>query len=667
MNFFEAQDSARTRSRTLVVLFVAAVAAIIVAIYAVVHMVLGPGVQGGINPGLLLAVAVFTSGLIAAGSMARTVQLRQGGSKVAELMGGRRVKPNTTDDAERRLVNVVEEMAIASGTPVPAIYVMDNEPGINAFAAGYTLDDAAVAVTKGTLDRLSRDELQGVIAHEFSHILNGDMRLNIRLMGILFGILLLAIVGRGLLRSGAFAGRGRRGGRDSGGGQIALVGIALIAVGYIGVFFGKLIQAAVSRQREFLADSSAVQFTRNPDGIAGALKKIGGLSSRIEDHHAQEAGHLFFANGLGKPFAGMLATHPPLTDRIQRLDPSFAGEYPQQQAARRAAGDAAPRRAASMAGFASDEEMANIDAPAATASPARATDTVPAHAPAGPARAAAGTLEVSGAALLASIGAPQPEHVAYAGRLLASLPQDVRDAAHEPDRAAALLFALLLHDDGDAVARQRDVVVAAAGEAVLKEATALADALRPLGLPARLPVLDVLLPALRELTPDQQAAIRSAAGELVAADQRMDMFEFALLHVLNRQLTTVAQPRRAPEPEPVKSLGALRGDVEVILSAAAWSGTDDLAEARSAFATGADSLHRQAGPMDLRRRSAIDLGAVDAALARARAALPTLRRRIIEACSLVAAHDGRIHMQEAEMLRAVAEAIDCPMPPVGVL
>jgi Zn-dependent protease with chaperone function len=644
MNFFEAQDSARARSRTLVGLFIAAVIAIVAAIYAVAHLLLGLG-PAGVQPEVLAVVAVFTTALIVAGSTVRTLQLRQGGGKVAELLGGRRIRSNTTDEAERRLVNVVEEMAIASGTPMPAIYVMDQEPGINAFAAGYTMDDAAVAVTRGTLEQLNREELQGVIAHEFSHILNGDMRLNIRLMGILFGILLLAIVGRGVMRSGAYAGGGRGCGSNNSGAQVAIFGLALVAVGYIGVFFGKLIQAAVSRQREYLADSSAVQFTRNPGGIAGALKKIGGIGSRIEDHHAQEAGHLFFANGLGSSLASMLATHPPLDERIRRIDAGFADQLPSAQRSRGTVSAQGARGAqAASAGTAGAAGFAGADLPAA----------------------AGRVADISGAALLASIGAPQPEHVAWAGQLLESLPPGVRDAAHEPDAAPPLLFALLLHEEEGDAARQHDVLRAHGQAALLEATTAHARALQPLGRAVRLPLLDIMLPALRELSPEQQEAVRSTAARLAGADERMDMFEFALLHVLNRQLAPApASGRREPEPQPVRSFDALRGDIEIILSAAAWSGTDDLASARSAFEAGAASMHRQTGAMDLRPRSAVTLDTADTALARARAAMPAMRRRILEACSMVVADDGRIYAQEAEMLRAVAEAMDCPMPPLA--
>jgi Zn-dependent protease with chaperone function len=622
MDFFEAQDAARGRTRTLVVLYIGAVLAIIAAVYAVVHVALGPGPQAGVDVGLLLIVAAGVAVLVGIGSGVRTAQLRQGGGKVAELLGGRRVRSNTTDEHERRLVNVVEEMAIASGTPMPAIYVLDHESGINAFAAGYSIDDAAVAVTRGTLERLNRAELQGVIAHEFSHILNGDMRLNVRLMGLLFGILLLAVVGRGLLHGGARGGRRRNGG----GGQVAIVGIALLVIGYIGVFFGRLIQAAVSRQREYLADAAAVQFTRDPEGIAGALRKIGGVGSRLDDHHAQEASHLFFANGLGSAFTSLLATHPPVEDRIRRLQPGTVVETRDGSRPRVAAATGA-------AGFASG-------------APEPATGAPGPHA---------------GAALIASVGAPQSQHVAYAGRLLQSLPPQVLDAAHDPERAVALLFALL-RDDGAFADAQRSII-----EAEWPDAAAQADELVPhvraAGDRARLPLLDLLLPALRELSPEQGRRARATAQRLVEADGDVDMFELALLHVLHRQLPDGAtEPHRTGQG--ARSLESLREEAGVVLSAVAWSGAADAEAAQQAFAAGAAELRLAPLQLALHPREALDVGRIDAALDAARNASAAVRRRLLEACMLTVAHDGRVATQEAELLRAVAEAIDCPMPPV---
>jgi Zn-dependent protease with chaperone function len=209
-------------------------------------------------------------------------------------------------------------MALAAGVPMPQVYVLDQDAGINAFAAGHSPEDAAIGITRGGMTLLTRDELQGVIGHEFSHLLNGDMRLNIRIMGVLFGIVCLTVIGRVLLYA-----RGGNRGRA----PMLLLGVALLVIGALGVLFGRLIQAALSRQREMLADASAVQFTRNPAGLAGALRKIGRVGARIDSPHAGEVSHMFFENGLGKPVFGWLATHPPLAERIRALDPGWDGSF----------------------------------------------------------------------------------------------------------------------------------------------------------------------------------------------------------------------------------------------------------------------------------------------------------------------------------------------------
>ena len=330
MDFFGEQDSARRNTRWLVVLFLLAVVTIIVTLYLVLVGIMAfstsPRTSGPIafwQPDQFLIVAVSVSTVILLSSLYKVVQLSSGGgAQVAESLDGRLVTRATDDKLERRLLNVVDEMAIASGIPVPKVYVLDHESGINAFAAGTTTGNAVVAVTRGTLEQLSRDELQGVIGHEFSHIFNGDMRLNIRLIGVLHGILMLALIGRVILRGGS---RGHRvsSSNKKGGGGIILFALALVVIGYIGVFFGRLIKAAVSRQREFLADASAVQFTRNPSGIAGALKKIAGIgATRIRHPDAESASHMFFGNGIDN-FMSLLATHPPVEERISRLDPYF--------------------------------------------------------------------------------------------------------------------------------------------------------------------------------------------------------------------------------------------------------------------------------------------------------------------------------------------------------
>lgn len=355
MDFFEAQARARRRTGLLVFLFVCAIMGLIAVGYFSTVAILREFVyndgQGGYgnssseysnynstlsttsqswwDPGLLSGIAIGTCVVVGFASLFKWAQLRSGGRAVAEMVGGRRIKTNTTDEKERRLLNVVEEMALASGVPMPGVYILDNELAINAFAAGHTMDDAVVAVTRGTLDQLSRDELQGVVAHEFSHILNGDMRFNLRLTMVIFGILVIGLIGRTVLLSMRHA--RVRSSRDSKGGgagilaAIVVIGLLLMALGYIGYFFGRLIQAAISRQREFLADASAVQFTRDPNGIVGALRRIGGFTegSRLQSAGSAQIEHFFFAQGFRSSFGGLWATHPPLRERIQAIDPEF--------------------------------------------------------------------------------------------------------------------------------------------------------------------------------------------------------------------------------------------------------------------------------------------------------------------------------------------------------
>src|SRR6478609_3338798 len=329
MNFFERQAAARRNSSRLVLLFALAVVGIVCAVDFAAWLAFGIGTRGesGSAAPLLFVCSVLTLGVIGLGSLYRIASLRGGGETVALQMGGTPIPADTTDFNLRRLRNVVEEIAIASGVPVPKIFVLEHEAAINAFAAGYSPSDAVIAVTRGALDRLNRDELQGVIAHEFSHVLNGDMRLNIRLMGVLFGILMLALIGRKILLNGRFS-------RSKDAAPVMFIALALVIIGYVGMFFGRLIKAGLSRQREYLADASAVQFTRQTQGLAGALKKLAGLpeGSKLGNSDAEEVSHMLFGQGLR--LSSMMATHPPLMERIQALDPSFKPESMQELHAR---------------------------------------------------------------------------------------------------------------------------------------------------------------------------------------------------------------------------------------------------------------------------------------------------------------------------------------------
>lgn len=665
MDFFGHQEQARRATRRLIVLFALAVLGIIAAIYVVAAAIfVTQDARGGFwQPGLLGIVALGVGAVVGLAMLWRTSQLRQGGPAVASMLGGRAVDHDTRDHGEKQLLNVVEEMAIASGVPVPRVFVLDGEPGLNAFAAGWGTRDAAVAVTRGLLDATDRDELQGVIAHEFSHVFHGDMRLNIRLMGVLFGIVCIATIGELIVRT-----VGRTGVRSSssnkkggGGAHIVIFGIALIAIGWIGVFFANLIKAAVSRQREFLADASAVAYTRNPRGIGLALARIGGLGSRIENGHAREASHMFFADGVKNWLGTLGATHPPIEQRIERVLPGFLREL-RQQGARASGGAAAAMYAAAqhtpapaVAGFA-----AGVGAGAPGAGAGAAAGATAAAAPARGARATGSARGVDPATVPGMVGELQPEFVLRARELLAALPLDVLGAARDPQRVRALLYALLL---GDGDRAQLEFLQQRSPE-LAHEARVLATELRRLDATVRLPLLELMVPALRRLPGTAIEALHADAHALAHADDRLTTFEFALLKAMQRY---VPPPGRTAQPKgrPIQ-LAAVPREVELVLSVIAHAGAAGAADARAAGDAFAQGAMRFVGmpPLALRPAAECDLRRLDDALDRLARLSPLAKKMLLTACAHAAGADGRIEPAEGELLRAFADLWECPMPPI---
>ena len=656
VNFFEYQEDARRRTSLLVAYYAVAVALIILALYVVVAAILQYGLQSDTagaqglaalwNPVLFGWVALITGGLILAGTLYKMAALSSGGDTVAAMLGGRLVPTNTRDPAERRLLNVVEEMAIAAGTPIPRVYVLNDEEGINAFAAGLSPSNAVVAVTRGGIRRLTRDELQGVIAHEFSHILNGDMRLNLRLIGVLNGILLIALVGYGVFR-GLTRGRVRMRSDKKGGGGAVIVAIlaialAMIVIGYIGVFFARLIKSAVSRQREFLADASAVQFTRNPDGIAGALKKIGGLfqGSRVESPHAEEASHLFFADGLKSSFLSLMATHPPLVERIRRLDPSFEGKFD-----RRGSGQEP-----------SDEEVvaAAMDEEPAAFRRAAAPETIPVPPP-------LPSVNVEPARVVEQVGTLGRGHLTYAASLLSSLPAGLRESVRDPMSAQAVVFGLLLSKTPDIRDRQMNLLSTNARPAMHRETLRILPLVKNVGAEARLPLAELALGTLGHMSAPQYRTFRDLAVQLAGADAEIDLFEYVLLRIMTRHLDPLfgLGKRRTVR---YSGLAPLADECSTLLSAIAWFGQDTPEAAAAAFRKGADELGVSPG-LALLAGSKASLESMDTALEKLADADPASKQKLVAACAACVGFDGKVTVEEAEALRAVADALECPIPP----
>jgi len=640
MDFFERQEKARRNTGLLVFYFAIAIALLILATYAAVLAIFGhtglTDVDGQSQfsfwvPDLFFYSAVGTVAIIFIGSISKTLELSGGGSAVAEMLDGRLINPNTTDQDERKLLNVVEEMAIASGIPVPHVYVMDGEAGINAFAAGFSTSDGVVSVTRGALELLSRDELQGVLAHEFSHILNGDMRLNLRLIGLVFGILCLTVVGRILVRI-----RGRKN-------PLPLLGLAFIVIGWAGVFFGRLIQSAVSRQREYLADASAVQFTRNPAGLANALKKIGGLSagSGLRSAHAEEASHLFFANGMKTSSFGLMATHPPLDERIRLLDPSFDGKFPVVEYSTRPDAAALP------------PPLPRSETPESFANLLKDHRSV---AGLGPAVIAAQTV-------LPNVGRPTTQHLHYAVSLTSTASPALIDTARDPLGASAIIYALLLNNDAAIQQQQLDILARTASEAIRDETVRILPEVKKVVTAAQIPLVEFALPALRRFSPNQFLQFRAAVKALVENHQQVSLFDYMLQKIVVRHLepSFLSVPSR---PAQFWSLQPLLTDCGVLLSAIAYAGQTDPAQAQTAFERGASLLQPLAkAPISFLPKNQCDLSHLDSALERLASAVPPVKKSVLSACVETAATDELIRDEEAELLRAVADTLACPVPP----
>ena len=631
MDFFQHQIQAKNRTVLLIVLYVIAMLLIATAIVTLTLLLVAAGNDGqiDIDPMILLLIFGGVFLIVGGGSLVKTAQLAAGGGQaVAEMLGGRRIPPMTTNPAERRLYNIVEEMSLASGVPIPAVYVMDNEHGINAFAAGLSTNEAVVSVNRGTMELLTRDELQGVIAHEFSHILNGDMRMNLRLIGILFGLNLLVILGYyGMRISSHLTGGQRRSDGKDNGAAIAIVvllfSIGIMIIGAIGMFFSAIIKAAISRQREYLADASAVQFTRNPDGIAGALKKIGcpNVGSNVSNEHAAEASHLFFGNVSSLfSFGNIFATHPDLTTRIRRIDPRFDGKFPARI------------------------EPINFleERSAARKEPGTERSAVP-----GPLLG-----------LLDKLGEPTASQVVVAAALLESLPPDVADGAREPLSAKAMVYAILLDADGAIRQKQFSAIAEKEPGSVVALTQRTFQRIQGVSESARIPLLQRVTATLKLLSAAQYKQFSAVVDALVAADDKMSLFEYTLKAVLLRDLDIyfgLAKPLTVQHT----TLHSVRQPIAAVLSYLAYAGHDNTADMQSAYVAAMKTLGLS-DPMLPNADCTVPL--FDQSLRIMAQTAPALKKQLFSAIMTCIEHDGKITVTEGELVRAIAAMLAVPMP-----
>jgi len=638
MNFFKSQDEARRNTGRLVVLFSLAIVSLIVMTNLLVMFVFGyinVEQTGGFNTEQLihqidwqafLVVGAAVTATIALGSLYKMIALAGGGARVAEMLDAELVVNGSNDFRRQRLLNVVEEMAIASGTPVPPVYLLD-EDGINAFAAGYKPGDAVIGVTRGAIEKLDREQLQGVIAHEFSHVLNGDMKLNIRLIGLLHGILLIGLIGYYVLRSTSHSRRSK----NSGG--AAVLGLGLVVIGYAGTFFGNLIKAAVSRQREFLADASAVQFTRNTDGIAGALKRIGGdaAGSIIENPSGVQISHTLFGQGIKTWLGGLYATHPPLEKRIYSLQPNWDGEFDYSLPA--------------------DIDQ-TTDESAADLQSARQQQVT---------TMAAIAAAMTSGAIIDQVGRPTPSHLEYARKLIKDLPAEFSAAVNDPFAARAVIYFLVLDKDKAVQTEQLQHLKSAADTGVYAETMKLVQAGYELKKEYRLPIVDMALATLHQLSVNQYSLFKQNLNTLIEIDSKISLPEWSIRKIVFHHLDPVFMKKPGTTAQNLR-LTQAQDACAVLLSVLVYSGKQQGISNNEVF----NQAVGQLGGLNisLLATSEIRLESLNSALDKLAKLKPLEKPRLLKACAACITADRQITSNEVEIYRAISAILDCPVPPL---
>lgn len=644
MNFFEHQRKAKSNSTKLIFLFLLAVLILIFTTYFSLQWLIDYNAKGFFvhdhpiiwSYKLFAVTTIGTLLVIVSGCLYKIHALSEGGHAIAHMMQGRLIEHPGRNLKEKQLLNVVDEMALASGIPSPNVYVLDHESTINAFAAGYTVSDAVLGVTQGSVDQLTREELQGVIGHEFSHILNGDMRLNIRLIGLLHGILVIALIGRILLgsRRSSSSNQNRKGG-----GGLILIGLALLIIGWVGHFFGKLIQAAVSRQREFLADASAVQFTRNTDGIGNALKKIGGYlgmppsGSFLSLANKQQIAHMTFASVNFSELLDWSSTHPKIEKRIQAIDPSFDPKREKKM-------PPLPKSAMTHVWQGSQPEQQrtmridNMEIPVSKKT--RYTQGM----------------------ISSLVGTTPTQAIERQSQWLAHLPTVIESACRHTIKARAVIYALLGEYD-DATFEKFKKFLDVRDPHTVETLENIWQPLKILGNQSRLELIDLSIPALRKLSPDECKMFFQNISEMINFDQKIGIFDFILVKIIKKHLKIHKNPKNFPK-ETIDNPSKIKNELVVVLSMVAHT-SDESDQANLLFQEASSLFFKDASIIPL---SKISIAKLNESIKKLFFTNLALRQKILEACAHMVLSDKSVTWKEREMLRAIGDALDCPIPPL---
>ncbi len=626
MDFYSQQDQTKKRTRQLLVLFFVAMAAVVLLMNIAVSLVLFTN-DFEWDWTVFWSVTVFVLAIIGLAILYKWNELRSGGAKIAESLGGTPLYPDTMDKKERILLNVVEEMAIASGITMPEVYILKKERGINAFAAGYSPADAVIGVTRGCLKQLNREQLQGVIAHEFSHILNGDMKLNMRMIILLYGIDFLGSSVFNLIYLGddneSYSNEDSS--SSFSGGRIIILIILLKVIGSIGVCFGNMIKASVCRQREFLADASAVQFTRNPNGLADALKIIGDYSRRgnVIYSSAHEAGHMFICNPIAESaWSFSIPTHPPLKERIKAIEPSWDGKT-------------IPRKIAAY----EEKELADE---AALNQNNKGQKSV--------------SIEKRNLAMAAFSSILLGQGVETLAGKYAFLAK-IKD----PLTASAVICTVLL-DKNESI---RELQLKTINEQAAKGTGLLVDKLYPqlngVDPEVRMVLCEHSIAILRQMSESQFDQFMRVIKSLVRADNKIDLFEWCMYQTITHYLGRKFN-RNEEASVSYKNINQVADEYDIILSTLIHNGHSDPETAERAFNRAAsNSGSYRATLLD---RSDCTIEEFNRAVDKIKGCSPMLKRKILSGLMRGATFDGRVDPTEKEIIVALSAVWNCPIPRV---
>lgn len=632
MNFYKAQDIAKRKTRYLillfsVVLFLLIVFSSVVLIFifafstsqASFSSVLSSLFSDEYRP-IFYAASVFIIGGALLSSFSKNKQLSKGGSVIAASMGGIKLAFNTKSLNERKLLNVVEEMAIASGMPVPDVFILKSEKGINAFAAGNEPSDAAIGVTQGCIEKLTRQQLQGVIGHEFSHILNGDMRLNSHIILFTHGVGFIGDLGRILVHSRRVSVKGNRVG-------VKLAGGVLLILGWLGSVSGRIIQAGVSRQREFLADASSVQFTRDPSAIAGALKVIGGekASSIIKNKIAKEIAHMFFGEGFKNPFSLLFNTHPPIEKRILSVEPEWDGE------------------------FLESVLNENLSYSFTTGTPVKQS-----------------TMIVLPMAL---------QILSRAGVNVDKLTVSNQDKLNqlilktrEPFDAMILVIAVLIYKEQISTAFLKNLSLnfeKLKTEKLLEMVNQQVTLLSNVGLSNYLPLIELAMPSLKMLSLNQYLPLKSLLKSIMAKDGKETVFEKSIyqlvIHYLDKHFGLLESAR-------VRYYFAnqIAAEVQVVLSVVLYFGSEKLENKKYLFEKSLTDLGILRGSLKLIEAASAEKR-FDEAMDKLAYCSKSLKLKLVETFAFCVEHDAEVNQVEMELVFALAITLETPLPRLKTL